>query len=93
MFKLGIVLAMFAAAVTPRSAVAQWTSVAPLPFARYEAPNVLLNGKIYVFGGFYDALLNSTPQVHVYDPATNAWRYLTDIPPLRVFQRVSPIKG
>ena len=78
---LGIVLFLCAAVFAPSPAAAQtWTTVAPLPLARYEAPNLDLNGKIYVFGGFGGASLNGTTQVHLYDPAANTWTYLTDIP-------------
>jgi N-acetylneuraminic acid mutarotase len=76
-----IVMCLLLAAIAPREAAAQgWTTLAPLPLARYEAPSVALNGKIYAFGGFVDASLNATAQVHVYTAAADTWTYLTDIP-------------
>src|SRR6185295_7274914 len=78
--RVGLALAVMAAVVVPRAAMAQWTTVTPLPLARFEAPNVAVNGKIYVFGGWVDAALNSTTQCHVYNPANDTWAYFTDIP-------------
>ncbi len=78
--RAGPTRAVAAVVAPPRAAAQGWTTATPLPLARYEAPNIALNGKIYVFGGDSDAALNSTSQVHVYDPAADTWTYLTDIP-------------
>lgn len=61
-----------------------FSQVAPNPLARAEAMGATVNGKLYVMGGFngevapgeYDAIR----RVDVYDPATNSWRRLRDMP-------------
>ena len=58
---------------------AQWTELTPPPFARYEGPSVVKDGKIYVFGGFGPGY-SIMPQLTVYDPALDTWTQLADIP-------------
>lgn len=57
-----------------------WTEVASCPVERVEGASVLVNGKIYVFSGFFNSNLNSTTRVDVYDPKSNTWAQATDIP-------------
>ena len=57
-----------------------WITVAPCPVARVEGASVRVNGKIYVFSGFYNSALNSTTRVDVYDPKNNTWTKAADIP-------------
>jgi N-acetylneuraminic acid mutarotase len=60
----------------------QWQTAAPLPVARDHLSSATLNGKIYVFGGEVghdtDHLQQTLAQV--YDPATNIWTQLPDMP-------------
>jgi len=49
-----------------------WVMKASMPLPRAEHAAVLLNGKIYVMGGYVGAG-GVTKQVHIYDPSNNTW--------------------
>ena len=57
-------------------------SAPALPFAREEAQSATLGGKYYVFGGLFasNGKFLATARVDQYDPATNAWTRLGDMP-------------
>jgi hypothetical protein len=58
-------------------------SVAPLPFAREEGQGATFNGKYYVFGGLFtdsNGKFLATSRVDMYNPATNAWTRMNDMP-------------
>jgi len=59
-----------------------WTDGAPMHFARYSLAACVLGGKIYTFGGKPDAKIGNiySGSVEVYDPATNSWTALGDLP-------------
>ncbi len=58
-----------------------WKTVAPAPLARFEARGAEVGGKLYVFGGFIGSTCcNATSRSDVYDPATNTWAQLADMP-------------
>jgi len=57
----------------------EWKKAASSPFARVESPAVLVNDKLYLFGGFTDEL-ESSNRIDVYDPATDAWTRKKDMP-------------
>ena len=63
-------------AQTPSSS---WLTLAPMPSSRQELATAVLNGKIYVIGG-YNQNTVSTNTVEVYDPVTNAWTSAHPIP-------------
>ncbi len=50
----------------------RWITRAPLPTPRQEIPHAVLDGKIYVVGGFDDDQL-ATNVMEVYDPSANTW--------------------
>lgn len=56
-----------------------WFSRAPLPTPRQEVPHAVLEGKIYVPGGFGSGGIGSTV-VEVFDPATNSWSTIAPLP-------------
>ena len=58
----------------------KWTSAAANPQARFEAQGAMVNGKFYVFGGFYNNAIEATTRSDVYDPATNRWTRIKDMP-------------
>ena len=63
-----------------------WTTATPLPEGRHHAGIAVLNGKLYVIGGFAQSLLSvwkAVPTVYQYDPVTAAWRELTHMPTAR----------
>jgi N-acetylneuraminic acid mutarotase len=57
-----------------------WGGAAPLPVARFEADSAAVNGRMYVFGGFYNAAIQATTEADRYDPATDTWSLLSDMP-------------
>ena len=62
------------AGAAPASALValQWKEGAPSPFARVESPTAVIEGKVFLFGGFTDEL-DASDRVDVYDPARDAW--------------------
>ncbi|MCI0691187.1 T9SS type A sorting domain-containing protein [candidate division KSB1 bacterium] len=56
-----------------------WFTRKPLPTARQEIPHAVLNGKIYIPGGFASGGL-ATNIVEVFDPAANAWSTIAPLP-------------
>ena len=57
----------------------QWKERKPSPFARVESPAAVVDGKLYLFGGFTEDLQASN-QVDVYDPSADSWARLKDMP-------------
>lgn len=64
---------------TPIDATGTWTARAPLLEARQEVAVAVLQGWIYVAGGFrIDA--SSANTVEVYDPVTDHWSTVAPLP-------------
>ncbi|MGB1873953.1 MAG: Kelch repeat-containing protein, partial [Akkermansiaceae bacterium] len=57
-----------------------WTEGIPSPIPRTEAGGIVIDNKIYAFGGFFNTSLDATLQSHVFDPATDEWTRLADMP-------------
>jgi N-acetylneuraminic acid mutarotase len=60
----------------------QWTTAHRLPEPLLEARAAVLRGKIYVAGGI-DGSGAPTAHVYRYDPATDAWERVADLPAAR----------
>lgn len=61
-----------------------WSRVADLPGTAVENPAVTAaNGKLYLFGGSTAAFSGAVAETWTYDPATNAWTRLPDMPTAR----------
>lgn len=58
----------------------QWSTVKPIPVGRVEGLGTVVAGKLYVFGGYLDTSYNATKRAEVYDPATDTWTRLPDMP-------------
>ncbi len=56
-----------------------WKKAPPSPFARVESPTAVVDGKMYLFGGFTDDL-GASNELDVYDPANNSWTRKKDMP-------------
>jgi N-acetylneuraminic acid mutarotase len=78
-----------AAGIAPTATVTNWRTVAPSPVSRAEAVGGVVNGKLYVLGGLDGVIRDghtshdhyfSTPRSDVYDPATNRWTRLANMP-------------
>ncbi|MEQ8676749.1 MAG: kelch repeat-containing protein [Aggregatilineales bacterium] len=59
-----------------------WTTLASLPNPRHHMGIATINGLIYVVGGQHrhDGNLIAQDDVHVYNPSTNAWTQVADLP-------------
>ncbi len=60
---------------TPEAESGSWVRRADMPVARSETPAAVLDGKIYVAGGF-----GAGARADRYDPATDQWQQLADLP-------------
>ncbi|HTS82343.1 MAG TPA: kelch repeat-containing protein, partial [Myxococcaceae bacterium] len=60
----------------------RWSRLADRPLGTSEAHGALVGGKLYTFGGFDWSTPCCTPwrYAFVYDPASNAWTRLADMP-------------
>jgi uncharacterized delta-60 repeat protein len=78
----------------------QWTALAPKPTPVSSAPSVVYNGEIYVFGGEF-SWEDSEGEYHqtrydvveAYNPATDAWRTVTQMPHLLQSPAVAVVEG
>lgn len=65
------------------STTISWSTKASNPLKRAEAGGGVVNGKLYVLGGLYldtDGDILATRRADVYNPATNRWTRLRDMP-------------
>lgn len=51
-----------------------WTEVTPCPLPRFEASGVVVDGELWVMGGFLSTSLDVTKRIDIYDPSTDRWR-------------------
>ncbi|MBI4178410.1 M4 family metallopeptidase [bacterium] len=70
----------------------RWTRGQPMPTVRFGASSAVLDGKIYVAGGF-DALTDATGKLEVYDPATDRWKELRSMPTPRAYLKLVAMNG
>jgi len=56
-----------------------WELGTPMPVYRQELATGVLNGNVYVLGG-YDQVSNSTATVEVYNPVTDTWTFAHALP-------------
>src|SRR5512145_2901172 len=75
----GALLLPAALALPQSPALGRWFTRAPLPTARQEMALALLDGKIYVPGGFIRGGAG-TALVEVFEPAANEWSAFTNLP-------------
>ncbi len=61
---------------------AGWTTLASLPNPRHHGGSAVLGGAIYYIGGQHehDAELEAQKDVHRYDPSTDTWTKMADLP-------------
>ncbi|MCC9138546.1 malectin domain-containing carbohydrate-binding protein [Pontibacter silvestris] len=60
-----------------------WRTLAEQPFSTHEVMGEVVDGKLYVFGGYDEAKLPNyapTKRLMMYDPASNTWNILADLP-------------
>ncbi len=56
-----------------------WEQIAPSPIQRSEAMTATIDNKLFVFGGFSGSA-GPVERSDVYDPVTNAWTRIADMP-------------
>lgn len=56
-----------------------WQQLADMPVAKWEPASLLIGGKLYVLGG-YENYIMSSKRLHVFDPETEIWTQLQDLP-------------
>lgn len=64
----------------PDAPLLAWQDLPDIGLPRYEAGSVVVDGKLYVFGGFHGRELDATPRVDIFDPATATWSRGADMP-------------
>ena len=57
-----------------------WNRTAPCPLGRFEAMGGAAEGKLYQFSGFYNTAIDATVECDAYDPVSNVWTRIADIP-------------
>ena len=57
-----------------------WAGASPSPVNRFEAAVTAWLGQVYVFGGFDSVGLTATMRCDRYDPATDLWTRIADMP-------------
>lgn len=75
-----------------------WARKADMPTARYGLATGVVDGKIYAIGGDVTTNDGSTPwsyspAMEMYDPATDSWTQLADMPTPRAMLAVSVVDG
>lgn len=66
--------------ITAATTLFTWNTVAPSPIERFESQGLMVSGKLYVFGGFYNVDIKATTRSDVYDPGSNTWTQIADMP-------------
>ena len=57
-----------------------WQEAEPHPIERFESGGLTAFGKLWVMGGFGRWTTQASPRADVYDPATDTWTRIADIP-------------
>ncbi len=60
-----------------------WTTLAPMPSPVGDAASTVIDGKLYVFGGYNGT--SSVATVQVYDPLRNTWSVTTPYLPAAAY--------
>lgn len=60
--------------------VFSWSEATGCPVPRFEAMGVVVDGEVWVMGGFLSSKLDVTRRVDIYDPKTDTWRQGADLP-------------
>lgn len=74
-----VALSWAVAAADDKPGTLQWKAGAASPFERVEAPTAVIDGKLFLFGGF-SSDLGASAEIDVYDPAADQWTRRKDMP-------------
>lgn len=85
-FRTTLALALVLPALTdvvgaaPQRVGCIWEPHADSPIARFEAGTMPIDGKLYCFGGFFNQAIQATARADYYDPLTDTWTQIADLP-------------
>jgi N-acetylneuraminic acid mutarotase len=82
----------FTTGQTTSAADSGWSYVAPLPSARGGAAGAILNGQLYVVGGYAGSTTGVTT-VQSYDPTANSWTSRAPLPIGRTNAGIGVVNG
>ncbi len=68
-----------------------WEVVSTIPQTRYESSTAVWRDRLYVFGGFRDAVLQGSERVDIWDPATGTWSRGADMPHAATHRNAVPV--
>ena len=78
-------------------AAEEWKVISQLPTKRSAFSTAVVDGKIYLIGGFLHENMNGGPlgisTVEVYDTQNNSWQRLTDMPTPRLSSEAAVVDG
>ena len=57
-----------------------WTESVRSPAALYESQGLAANGKLYIFGGYFNEQIQASPVTFAFNPATKSWHNLAPMP-------------
>ena len=57
-----------------------WSNKADAPISRSEAMVATIDNKLYVFGGYTNTTFTPTKRVDVYDPTSDTWTQISEMP-------------
>ena len=95
MKKLQLYLLIFIFSILPSMSLAEentWTRKADMPTPRWGLSTSVVNGKIYVIGG-WDGVDKYLSTVEEYDPATDTWTRKADMPTARTWFSTNVVNG
>jgi hypothetical protein len=69
-----------AAEAIPAAAPFAWHEAAPHPIERFESNGLAAFGRLWVLGGFGRYTTQASPRADAYDPATDTWTRVADMP-------------
>lgn len=56
-----------------------WQALADMPVGKWEPGTVVLDDKLYVFGGYTDGVVSSK-RSEIFDPSDNSWTLIQELP-------------
>lgn len=74
-----------------QKALAQWSSLTPMPDAKYNHASAYLNGVIYVFGG--SNATGASNETYKYNVSSDSWTTGAILPEARIFATAEAVNG
>ena len=77
--RTALAAALILGLLTATAAAQEWEKLADMPVEKWEPGTVVLDGKIYLFGGYTDGV-RSSKLSNVFDPGDGSWTRIQDLP-------------